>query len=154
MISWTVYFGNDHGGGDRVVLDYRRANFESMREELRAVCWDELLVGSIYEAWVKFRDLLKALERKYIPAKNTARRKPLWITRRAVEAVRKKRRAHARYKDSKHPACVEANRRASAEVRKAKMSFERKLAQNIKYDSKSFFAYVRSKSKAKVRLDP
>ena len=38
------------------------------------------------------------------------------------------------------------------EVRRAKMSFERKLAHNIKYDSESFFAYVRSKSKAKAKV--
>ena len=152
MISWTVYFGGAQGGGDRETLDFRRADFESMREELRMVCWDELLVGDIHEAWVKFRDLLKSLERKYIPVRKVARRKPLWITNKAIELVRRKRRAHARYKDSKHPACVVANRRASAEVRRAKMNFEKKLAQNIKYDSKSFFAYVRSKSKAKVRV--
>ena len=45
-----------------------------------------------------------------------------------------------------------ADRRASVEVRKAKMSFERKLAHNIKFDSKSFFAYVRSKSKVKAKV--
>ena len=39
---------------------------------------------------------------------------------------------------------------ASSEVREAKLSFERKMAENIKYDKKSFFAYVRSKSKSKV----
>ena len=152
MINWTVYFGNARGGGEREVLDYRRADFESMREELRGVCWDELLDGGIHEAWTKFKDLLKSLERKYIPVKYVARKKPLWITRKAIEAVRKKRRAFARYRDSRHPACVVAGRRASVEVRRAKMSFERKLTHNIKYDSKSFFAYVRSKSKAKVKV--
>ena len=40
---------------------------------------------------------------------------------------------------------------ARVEIKKARMNFENKLAQNIKYDSKSFFAYVRSKSKARVK---
>jgi hypothetical protein len=34
----------------------------------------------------------------------------------------------------------------------AKQGFERKLAQNIKFDSKSFYAFVRSKSMAKVEI--
>ena len=119
------------------MLDYRRADLESMRNELRMVSWDELLEGDIHEAWDKFRDRLKSVtvERKYVPVKTVARRKPLWITAKAIEAVRKKRRAYARYRDGKHPACVVADRRASVEVRKAKMSFERKLAHNIKFDS-------------------
>ena len=65
-----------------------------MREELRMVNWDELLDGNIHEAWEKFRDRLESLERKYIPVKTVARRKPLWITVKAIEAVRKKRRAY------------------------------------------------------------
>ena len=44
MISWTVYFETAQGGGDREVLDFRRTDFELMRE-LKAVCWDELLLG-------------------------------------------------------------------------------------------------------------
>ena len=90
MISWTVYFGNDRVGGEREVLDYRRADLESMRNELRMVNWDELLEGDIHEAWDKFRDRLKSVERKYVPVKTVARRKPLWITAKAIEAVRKK----------------------------------------------------------------
>ena len=51
MISCSVHFGNDRDGGDREVLDYRKADFESMREELRMVSWDELLDGNIHEAY-------------------------------------------------------------------------------------------------------
>ena len=41
-----------------------------------------------------------------------------------------------------------------AEVKKAKYNFERKLAENIKSDSKSFFAYVRGRSNAAKKLGP
>ena len=48
----------------------------------------------------------------------------------------------------------EALNAASNEVRKFKQNFELKLAQNIKSDSKSFYAYVRSKSRMlDIRLD-
>ena len=40
------------------------------------------------------------------------------------------------------------------EARRSKEKFERKLAQNIKSDTKSFFAYVRTKSRTKDKLAP
>ena len=44
-----------------------------------------------------------------------------------------------------YEAYKEALHEATNEVRKSKRIFEHKLAQNIKSDSKSFYAYVRSK---------
>ena len=42
----------------------------------------------------------------------------------------------------------------TADIRKAKREFETKLAENIKEDQKSFYAYVRSKSRARVKVEP
>ena len=39
-------------------------------------------------------------------------------------------------------------------VRKAKLKFEKKLAKQDKNDRKSFFAYIRSKSKTKNKVVP
>ena len=39
-------------------------------------------------------------------------------------------------------------------VKKAKFSFEKKLAENIKKDSKSFFAYVRGRFRVTRKLGP
>ena len=47
--------------------------------------------------------------------------------------------------DKDYDANKEALNEATNEVRKSKRNFEHKLAQNIKSDSKSFYAYVRSK---------
>ena len=43
--------------------------------------------------------------------------------------------------------------RATSEYKKDKYSFEKKLASNLKADSESFYAYVRSKSKTKTSVD-
>jgi len=43
---------------------------------------------------------------------------------------------------------------ATAEYRNAKKAFELKLATSIKNDSKSFYSYVRSKSKTKAKVGP
>jgi len=59
------------------------------------------------------------------------------------------------YRDRKPPACIMADRKAHREIiRRAKYNFERKLADNIKRDNKSFHAYVRSKAKAKTNVGP
>ena len=65
--------------------------------------------------------------------------------------MNRKRKVFRKYRDRNHPACKAAARKAAIDVRDAKLSFETKLADNIKYDSKSFFAYVRSKSRARIR---
>ena len=49
-----------------------------------------------------------------------------------------KHRVFRKYKDKNHPACMTASRNASREVKKAKINFEKKLAENIKKDCKSF----------------
>ena len=48
----------------------------------------------------------------------------------------------------------EALNQATAEIRNSKRSYEQKLAFNIKHDSKSFYAYVRSKQKVQDKVGP
>ena len=52
-----------------------------------------------------------------------------------------------------HLRLISVSKAAKAEIRRARKQFERKLAQNIKSDSKSF-AYARSKTKSKVQVGP
>ena len=42
----------------------------------------------------------------------------------------------------------------TSEIRKEKKAFEEKLADKIKIDPKSFYSYVRSKSKTKCKVGP
>jgi len=62
----------------------------------------------------------------------------LWLTYKALKYVKCKHRVFRKYKGSHHPAFVTASRLASREVKKAKLNFEKKLAENIKKDTKSF----------------
>jgi len=57
---------------------------------------------------------------------------------------------YTEYKNSSHPAYIAAAKHAKSLVKKARRKFEEKLADNIKEDRKSFFAFARSKSKSKV----
>ena len=57
-------------------------------------------------------------------------------------------------KDTDYEVYKEALNAATNEVRKSKRNFEHKLAQNIKSDSKSFYAYVRSKQNVRDKVGP
>ena len=57
-------------------------------------------------------------------------------------------------KDKDYDAYKEALNAATYEVRKSKRNVEHKLAQNIKSDSKSFYAYVRSKQNVRDKVGP
>ena len=57
-------------------------------------------------------------------------------------------------KGTDYDAYKEALNAATNEVRKPKRNFEHKLAQNIKSDGKSFYAYVRSKQNVRDKVGP
>ena len=57
-------------------------------------------------------------------------------------------------KDTDYEVYKEALKAATNDVRKAKRNFEHKLAQNIKSDSKSFYAYARSKQNVRDKVGP
>ena len=57
-------------------------------------------------------------------------------------------------KDQDYVVYKEAVNAATNEVRKSKRNFELKLEQHIKSDSKSFYAYVRSKQNVRDKVGP
>jgi len=77
-----------------------------------------------------------------------------WLMHKAVKTIKRKYKVYTKYRNSKHPACMRADKKAYTEIRRAKYNFERRLADNIKKDTKSFYAYARSKAKAKINVGP
>ena len=57
-------------------------------------------------------------------------------------------------KDEDYANYKEALNLATTEIRKSKRTFKKKLASNIKNDSKSFYAYARSKQKVRDKVGP
>lgn len=71
-----------------------------------------------------------------------------------MKSVNRKYKTFSKYKSADHPAYVKAAKNAKAELRRARRNFEKKLAQQVKSDKKSFFAYVRSKTRSKITPGP
>ena len=57
-----------------------------------------------------------------------------------------------RYKSNENPAYKKAAKEAKKELKRSKREFENKLSKDIKTDTNSFFAYIRSRSKSKVKI--
>ena len=158
MIVFTVHLDCEARHDDKVIRDYKNGDYDTIRSLLTDIDWDSFMSGAVNDNWLKFKDLLHSLIDEYIPLKINSKKqslqKPIWMTHKALKLIRKKRKTFTKFKDAHHPAVKSACKAAKSEIRKARKSFERKLAQNIKHDLKSFYAYARSKSKCKVHIGP
>ena len=127
-------------------FNYSRVNMDGLMAELKGVDWGSRLNGAVDQAWQTFRDLLTHLEERFVPVCNVKlKKKEPWMTYKAFRMVEKKHRLYNRYKDNTHPAYIKASREAKKELKKSRVNFETKLAENIDNDKKSFFSYVRNK---------
>ena len=90
--------------------------------------------------------------------KQGKRSKKKHLSKEAFRKIRHKQNMWRVYKhtgkDQDYVVYKEALNAATKEVRKSKRNFELKLAQNIKSDSKSFYAYVRSKQHVRDKVGP
>ena len=74
------------------------------------------------------------------------------MTNKALKCVRRKNRVYRKYKNCDHPAVKAAHRQVTKEIKKAKRNFEKKLADNIKQDSKSFLPMPEASQNVKQKL--
>ena len=111
------------------------------------------------ECWNILRGELHSAIDTYFPMKKQGKRsKKKHLSKEAFRKIRYKQNMWRVYKhtgtDKDYDAYKEALNAATNEVRKSKRNFEHKLAQNIKSDSKSFYACVRSKQNVRDKVGP
>ncbi|XP_063960326.1 uncharacterized protein LOC135155303 [Lytechinus pictus] len=159
MLRWdTNYYVNQNDTVPK--RDFKSANFDAIRSELEEIDWNNKLNNkSADQAWNETKAVLHRLIYDYVPTKQQRKKKKtLWLTRRAQKSIRRKHRAWKRYKSQKTTQRFEhykqCQKEAKREVEVAKRSFEKRLAENIKEDTKSFYAYVRTKQKVKDSVGP
>ena len=110
-------------------------------------CWNILKyeIESIIDKFVPFQKQGKRCRKKHL-SKEAIRKIMLKQTMWRVYRRTRKDEDYAKYK--------EALNAATTEIRQSKRSYEQKLACNIKNDSKSFYAYVRSKQNVQDKVGP
>ena len=140
--------------------DFRKGNYREIRKNLAHIDWDEKMKNTTAtECWDILRGELDTAIDSYVPMKKQGKRsKKKHLSKEAFRKMRYKQNMWRVYKhtgkDEDYEVYKEALNAATNEVRKAKRNFEHKLAQNIKSDSKSFYAYVRSKQNVRDKVGP
>ena len=111
------------------------------------------------ECWNILRGELDSAIDSFVPMKKQGKRsKKKHLSKEAFRKIRHKKNIWRVYKhtgnDQDYVVYKEALNAATNEIRKSKRNFELKLAQNIKSDSKSFYAYERSKQNVRDKVGP
>ena len=92
----------------------------------------------------------------YVPKAKPSKPRSFWMNAVSREAVTRKHKAWNRYQKNKNETTRssynEARNVATKTVKDAKKNFERKIANEVKSNPKSFWNYVKSKTKAKSPL--
>ena len=110
-------------------------------------CWNivKYEIGSIIDKFVPLKKQGKRPRKKHL-SKEAIRK---IVFKQTMWRVCRRTR-----KDEDYTNYKEALNLATAKIRKSKRTFKKKLAGNIKNDSKSFYAYVRSKQKVRDKVRP
>ena len=127
-----------------------------MRTYLANIDWNNLLKNKTpIECWTCLKYDIEGIVAKFVPLRKQGKRS------RKKEAIRNFFHKQMLWRVYKHTGNAEdytnykdALNLAKTEIRKCKRTFEKKLAGNIKNDSKSFYAYVRSKQKVRDKVGP
>ena len=85
------------------ILDYVKADIQSMKQELESINWANLLGNlSADESWNVFKNKLENLEQQFIPVKRLKQKifKPVWMTHAAYKAVRQRRQVYSKCKNT------------------------------------------------------
>ena len=140
--------------------DFGKGNHKEIRKSLALIDWnDKMKNKTATECWNILRGELDSAIDSYVPMKKQGKRsKKKHLSKEAFRKIIHKQHMWRVYKhtgnDTDYDAYKEALNAATNEVRKSKRNVEHKLAQNIKSDSKSFYAYARSKQNVRDKVGP
>ncbi|CAM4558081.1 unnamed protein product [Caretta caretta] len=141
-------------------LDFRKADFDSLRERMARIPWGTNLKGKgVQESWLYFKESLLRLQGQTIPMsrKNSKYgRQPAWLNGEILADLKHKKQAYKKWKVG-HMTREEYKNIARAcrnDIRRAKSHLELQLARDVKSNRKGFFRYVGNKKKAKESVGP
>ena len=135
--------------------NFYRGNYIAIKEDLGSVNWAEMNSLNVQERWDLFMEKITNCMEKHIPViRYTGKRlKPKWMDGYCVRAVRSKFKSWIQYLRTRNRYdyeryCANRNRATKATI-KAKIKFEKNIADSVKDNPKSFWGYVSSKTKAR-----
>ncbi|KAK3101568.1 hypothetical protein FSP39_004535 [Pinctada imbricata] len=135
-----------------------KADYEEINEMIKRMDWEiSLEETSMNDAWNTFKSKISQIVKETIPEKaakpGSKYYQTPWMTDEAREAIKSKRKAWRKliYCPNlyNHHIYKVARNNASGKIKKAKREYEQSIANNVKKDPKTFWKYVKTKTKIK-----
>ena len=139
--------------------DFQKGDYDGMRQYAHNKKWKLLLKNKKPEqCWGILKQEFDYMITTFVPFKRHRRSRKKHLSNKALQKIRNKQRLWKLYRttgnNDDYIKYKEALNATTKEIRSSKRMFEQKLATNIKQDSKSFFAYIRSKQRVKDSIGP
>lgn len=146
-------------GRENKTKDFFNADYDQMRNYAKTIEWSKIVQGvDINADFECFKSTLDDMKEKWVPFKKRKRGKCKWVTRAVIKCRRAKIKAWNKYGDQKSQENYEIYKgklnQCTKTIRSAKRNYEKKLAENVKQDCKSFYSYVRSKQRTRDKVGP
>ena len=160
QMHFNINIKSDRTNVKQCRRNFGKGNYKKIRKSLTLIdCNDNMKNKTAIECWNILRGELDSAIDSYVPMKKQGKRsKKKHLSKKAFRKIRHKLYMWRVYKhtgkDKDYEAYKEALNAATNEVRKSKRNCEHKLAQNIKTESKSFYAYVRCKQNVRDKVGP
>ena len=137
------------GKSDHICITFQLKCY-AVRHTSRTVKYLSFKDKDAQESWTLFSEQMEVQTKKHIPQKhvNSSRiKRPLWLDQATLRKVRKKDKMWKRYHDTEQQSgypltYAKARNQARWDTRRAKKSYERKIASNIKTHPKMFWQGV------------
>eukprot|EP00745_Piridium_sociabile_P043063 TRINITY_DN87471_c0_g3_i3.p1 TRINITY_DN87471_c0_g3~~TRINITY_DN87471_c0_g3_i3.p1 ORF type:complete len:950 (+),score=231.72 TRINITY_DN87471_c0_g3_i3:692-3541(+) len=135
--------------------NFAKANIEEMRKNLEEIRWeDELEPLSVGEAWDKLRSELDKITERHVPKTGGSRAsRKKWLNGGTLNTVRQKHKLYRRWLQTKdgqdYQAYIRSRNKATKACRKAKRKLEETVAAQAKTNPKSFWSFVKAKTKTR-----
>ena len=134
---------------------FRKGNYKEIRNSFAHVDRnDKMKNKTATECWNILRSKLDCAIDRYVPMKKQGKH----LSKEAFRKIIYKQDMWRVYKhtgkDKYYKVYKETLNAATNDVRKSKRNFELKVAQHIKSDNKSFYAYIQSKQNVRDKVGP
>ena len=158
-IQFTIQCYNEERQAVTPKPDYNRADFPGIMTILDRLNWRDMLEDvDVHEAWQSFNNKLQCVLKEHVPERRTPRlRRNMYMTTPALRMRRRKEKQWKRYLltgQAHHYVLYSRTRNALRRMtRKLKREFENNLVSKIKENPKSFWSYVKTKTKTRVTVE-
>jgi len=143
---------------DGEVRNWRRANWDGIKEGLQTATWPEDEdETTTEEAWGILREKIDELVETHVPKTRIRSNYTSWMTRDLIREVRGKRRLWKKAKNGTaedRERYKEAERKVRNHIRNAKRKEEKKLANEKGRNSKPFYNYIKRRTKTRTPVGP